>query len=105
MARRATSGGTIGCLWGETSDFGVVETAGAARLTRVGGSLMVTAVPDGGDFSLRLRWSQVPGNLPAPRRAEALDENGKVISTENLVSSGGIVVLNYHGKVFAYRLR
>lgn len=90
---------------GATTDFGTVETAGAARLTRDGDSLMVTAPPDGDNFALRLHWSQLPWNIPAPRLAEALDENGNVISKENLVSSSGMVVLKYNSTVFAYRLR
>jgi hypothetical protein len=90
---------------GATTDFGAVETAGAARLTRDGDSLMVTALPDGGNFTLRLQWSQLPWNIPPPRLAEALDENRNVIGKENLVSSNGMVVLKYNGAVFAYRLR
>jgi hypothetical protein len=90
---------------GETADFGAVETAGAARLTRDGDSLIVTALPDGGDFAIRLRWSQLPWKLSTPRQAEALDESGNVASTERLESSGGNVVLNYKRGVFAYRLR
>jgi hypothetical protein len=90
---------------GNTTDFGAVETAGAARVTRDAGSLMVMAPPDGGDFSLRLRWSKLPESLPTPHSAEALDETGAVIRTFNLFSTGGVAVLNYQGKVFAYRLR
>lgn len=90
---------------GTMTDFGAVETAGAIRLTRDGEDLVVTALPDGGEFPVRLRWDRLPWNLPAPRRAESLDESGHVTSTENLESNDGIVVLNYRPRVFEYHLR
>jgi hypothetical protein len=47
----------------------------------------------------------LPWKLPPPHVAEALDEGGKVIGTENLAASGGAIALNYHKRIFQYRLR
>jgi hypothetical protein len=90
---------------GLTTDFGAVETAGAVRLTPEGESLLVTALPENNAFGLTLHWSQLPWKLPPPHVAEALDEGGKVIGTENLAASGGAIALNYHKRIFQYRLR
>ena len=90
---------------GEATDFGMVETAGAVRLTVERGNLVVTGLPESGDFTLKLHWSQLPWKLSAPRVTEALDEDGNVISTEDLAGSAGSIVLNYKGRVFQYRLR
>lgn len=90
---------------GETADCGAVETAGAVRLNPGRDSLLATALPEGGDFRIRLRWDRLPWKLPIPQRVETLDENGEVTGGNIPQFSGDDVVLTYQRGVFAYRLR
>jgi hypothetical protein len=54
---------------------------------------------------VRFAWASLPWKLTVPRRAEALDESGKVIGTEELRQEGEEIVLRCEPKAFSYRLR
>ena len=90
---------------GETVNFGAAETSGACRLSREAQGLRITAAPDSPAFQVRLRWSQLAWKLPAPRQAQALDENGTARDSAPLRRDGDDILLEYAPGVFAYRLR
>jgi hypothetical protein len=90
---------------GKPVDFGAATTGGAFRITMEGGAVLVTPLPEGSKFDLRVRWSALPWKPATPRRAEALDENGKVLRAAPIRFEAGELVLTREPDVFAYRLR
>ena len=93
-------------------DFGPVTTVGACRLTPDGDALVVTPLPGDRvpDFTLQLRWGELPWNLPEPTRVEAVAEDGSVLDRRAVGRaptegwSGGAVLVQCRPGVFAYRL-
>ena len=85
--------------------FGPAAITGALRLAGEGGSLVVTPLPESPAFTARFDWGALPWKLTMPRSAEALDESGNVIGTEELRKEGEAIVLRCDPKAFSYRLR
>ena len=87
-------------------DFGVLKTSGGCRVQEKGDCLIVTPLP--GErvpaFDVEIDWAEMKLNLPVPNRVEALDEEGKVLSTEPISVAEGVVTVKCAPGVFAYRL-
>ena len=87
-------------------DFGVIKTAGGCRVQEKGDCVVVTPLP--GDrvptFDVEIDWAEMKLNRPEPNRVEALDEEGKVLSTEAVSVEGGTVTIECEAGVFEYRL-
>ncbi|MEK7766872.1 MAG: hypothetical protein AAB368_11600, partial [bacterium] len=80
-------------------------TGGGCRIARDGDRCVVTPLPEGGPFTVELRWPELPWRLPSPRLAEAVDEDGTVLREVPLARAGDTVTLACDGKDFAYRVR
>jgi hypothetical protein len=78
--------------------FGLLTTTGAVRVTKEAQGTMLTPLPGGGAFEIRLR---VP---KAPRSVEALTESREVVSRPAVRVENGAVVITRDPSVFAYRL-
>ena len=85
-------------------DFGPIVTAGGCRVTRDGETLIVTPLPEGREFTVRLRLAELPWKVAAPRFVEALDESGKPQSRQEIRVEGDTLVIPCSPEVFAYRL-
>ncbi len=85
--------------------FGAATTDGAFRLTRDGNALRLTPLPSSPRFQVRLRWKELPWQLPEPREAEAISENDSVTARVALRQENGELVLDCEPGIFAYRLR
>lgn len=87
-------------------DFGPVVTAGGCRVTRDGSALLVTPLPDEKvpAFTVRLRWTALPWQLPEPTQVEAVAEDSSVLSRQPVRREGDVVALDCRPGVFCYRL-
>ena len=88
-------------------DFGPVTTEGGCRLSREGDSLVITPLPaDRGaeEFTVRLRWSDLPWQLPQPTQVEAVAEDGIVQETLPIARDGKTAVVRCRPGTFAYKL-
>jgi hypothetical protein len=91
---------------GKPIGFGPVTTSGGCRLSREGGQLLVTPLPESPvpTFSVSIRWSELPWKLPTPAKVEAIDEEGKILSTKPVERSGDAITVMCEPSVFQYRL-
>jgi hypothetical protein len=91
---------------GREIDFGPIITAGGCRLQPRGSSLVVTPLPDSGSkaWRVRLRWSQLPWQLPLPRKVCPLAPDGSRQEAKDLRFSEGFVELLCEPGIFAYEL-
>lgn len=96
IARQNTSGKTI--------DFDGIRTNGACRVARNGSGLIVTPLPEGKAFELRLKREQLPFEIPEPKRCDARDESGKVLQKVDLAVDGNEIVLTCDPATFDYSL-
>ncbi len=87
---------------GQAVDFGGVITAGACRLHPEGNSLFITPLPEGKPCIVRISWNQLPWNLPAPAKVEAVTETGEVRETRDVTSEGGQLRVMLEPGVFSY---
>ena len=78
--------------------FDALTTAGAVRITREAEGTLLTPLPGGGPFAIRLRVEK------APRSVESLGESHEVISRSAARMENGVVVIARDPAVFAYRL-
>ena len=87
-------------------DFGVIKTAGGCRVQEKGDCVIVTPLPGerAPAFDVEIDWAEMKLNLPEPNRVEALDEEGKVLSTEAVLVEEGVVKVRCEAGVFGYRL-
>jgi hypothetical protein len=90
---------------GREVTFGSVSTNGGARLTVSGGKLVVTPLPNGIPFRLKIRWPDLPWRLAAPAAVEALAEDGRVLRSSAVTLTGGELTLECQPDVFAYAVR
>ncbi len=88
---------------GPPASVGPIATSGACRLTRDGDSLLVTPLPDGPKFTVRIRWDALPWRLPAPTEVEAIDESGRVLRKAPIRPADGEWTLECEPGTFAYR--
>jgi hypothetical protein len=90
----------------EATDFGAVLTDGGCRLSREGAAVVVTPLPaeGGARFEARLRWSELPWQLPEPTHLERLDEDGRVLGREPLRREGRLLLVACDEKTFCCRL-
>jgi hypothetical protein len=79
--------------------FGGVTTTGAVRVSQDGTGMLVTPLPGGGAFEIRLRVGQ------APRTVQVLDEGRNVVTVAPAQVDKGVVVIRREPTVFAYRVR
>jgi hypothetical protein len=84
---------------GQPIGFGAVTTSGALRLAREGDALVITPLPGGPPFEVRVRLDRAPGAV------EALDEARQVLSGVAVRFVAGELVLDRDPAVFAYRVR
>lgn len=75
------------------------------RVDRDGAGVRLTPLPDGGRFTARVPWKQLPWQAPLPSRAVALDEGGKTIGEAAVRTEADVIVVDCAPGVFAYRLR
>jgi hypothetical protein len=85
-------------LAGRFISFDSLTTTGAVRVTKEAEGTLVTPLPGGGAFAIRLRVGK------APRSVEALSETREVISRSAARMESGAVVIARDPAVFAYRL-
>ena len=87
-------------------DFGAVTTFGACRFSHKGDALVVTPLPlpKGPGYSVAIRWADLPWKLPEPTQVVAIDEAGKVLSTQAVERSDNAIKLLCEPGVFQYRL-
>jgi hypothetical protein len=90
---------------GQPVSVGAVATDGGFRLDRDGDAVRLTPLPDSERFQARLRWNALPWRAPAPRYAEAVDENGVILRRAEVRMEGEDIVLTCEPGVFAYRFR
>ena len=81
---------------GRAIAFDGVTTAGALRVTREGEGWLVTPLPEGPGFEIRLRSEA--------RAIDELDESGAVLRTVESRSENGEIVFTRRPGIFAYRL-
>ena len=81
--------------------FDGITANGGFRLTE--GEL--TPLPDSPAFTVRLSWSSLPWKKPAPRQAEAIAEDGRLIRRIDLRTEDGQIVLECEPGIFTYRFR
>ncbi|MBI4556329.1 MAG: hypothetical protein HY706_01980 [Candidatus Hydrogenedentes bacterium] len=84
--------------------FDGVTTNGAARLTNDAGRIVVTPLPSGQPFILRLRPDQIAGGIPEITRVSAVNENGEVQQSVEFRKDAGEIILECGPGVSAYRL-
>ena len=91
---------------GRPVDFGLATTEAGCRFTRNGDSLVVTPLPGdrAEEFTVRLRWSDLPWQLPQPTHVEAIADNGNLQDTLPIVRDGQLTLLQCQAGTFAYRL-
>jgi len=85
-------------LEGRPIAFDRLTTAGAVRVTKEAEGTLLTPLPGGGAFELRLRVEK------PPRTVEALDESREVLSRQPARMENGAVVIERDPSVFAYRI-
>jgi hypothetical protein len=85
-------------LEGRSITFDLLTTPGAVRVTKDGGATLVTPLPGGGPFEIRLHVTR------APRNVESLSESREVIARSAAHMDNGAVVITREPSVFAYRL-
>jgi hypothetical protein len=83
---------------GRSIGFDRVTTAGAVRVTHERTGVLLTPLPGGDAFEIRIRTDQ-----PA-RTVDALSESGEVISKTPARVENGVAVIVRDPSVFAYRL-
>jgi hypothetical protein len=83
---------------GRPMAFGDVTTAGALRVTTQGAATIVTPLPLGDAFEVRVKTDRMT------RTVEALGESGEVMSKSAARVEGGATVIVRDPAVFAYRL-
>ncbi len=89
-------------IQGKPVDFGFAVTDGAFRFDRK--TLTLTPLPDHEPFTVTLRLDKLLGKAMKISAVEALDENGKVISSVPFKQRDGEVTFKTQIGVFAYRL-
>jgi len=91
---------------GNPVDFGPVVTAAGCRLTREGDVLVVTPLPEprAKKATMQIRWSDLPWKLPEPTRVEAVAEDGKVISRQEVCRQADQIILTLGPEAFCCRL-
>ena len=86
-------------------DFGPVLTSGGMRLTREGNALLVTPLPETPQpVEARIRWEDLPWELPIPARITTHDADGKQLASHEVDLFDGIATFTAQPGVFAYRL-
>ncbi len=85
--------------------IGPITTDGGFRIERDADGARLIPLPGSRPFAVRLRWKDLRWTARAPRQAEALDENGRVLSRAESRSEGEELILTCEPNVFAYRLR
>ena len=78
--------------------FDRLITAGAVRMTQDVEGILLTPLPGGGPFEIRLRVEK------PPRAVETLDESRKVLSRAPARMESGAVAIERDPSVFAYRI-
>jgi hypothetical protein len=78
--------------------FASLTTTGAVRVTKDANGTLLTPLPGGGPFEIRLRVAK------APRSVEALSESSEVISRAAARVENGTLVIERDPAVFAYRV-
>jgi hypothetical protein len=75
-------------------------------LTHDATSVVVTPLPQsaGKRSTAKLRWSQLPWQLPEPTVVEQLDESGKVVARHAIGREGQLMVIECPAEVYACRL-
>jgi hypothetical protein len=89
---------------GAAVDFGPLQTTGAVRLEMARDHLIVTPLPDGDDFELRLRLAEVVGRRVDLRSVEVIDAQGAVRATVAAKLDNGTLALKVAKTDFAYRI-
>jgi hypothetical protein len=84
--------------------FGPVTTAGACRVEVRPDHLVVTPLPDGDDFGLRLDVAQILGRRATVRSVEAVDAQGAPQRTVSHESAGTEISFIAAKSDFAYRV-
>jgi hypothetical protein len=85
--------------------FGAVTTDGGVRLQRTADGVTLLPLPGGLAFTARIRWSELPWNLPEPTRVELLGEDGAAGRESPVQWDSGEIPIRCEPGVFAYRLR
>ena len=85
-------------MQGRPITFGSLTTAGAVRVTKEAEGTLLTPLPGGSAFEIRLRVGK------APRTVEALSESREVLSRPATRMENGAVVIAREPTVFAYRI-
>ncbi len=86
-------------MTGRPIAFYGVTTTGAVRVSKEGEDLLVTPLPGGGTFEIRLRLPR------SARTVEALNETAETVSSLPVVAENGETVIQRDPAVFAYRIR
>ncbi len=90
---------------GKMMDFGGIITNGSARLTKDKDALLITPLPHGPQFEMRIAWSSLPWKLGRAETVEEMDEEGNVLASSPPQWDGDSLVLTIHPAVFTYRLK
>ena len=84
--------------------FAALTTDGGFRLTREGESIVATPLPESPQCFLRIRWNELPWELPRPVLVVSLNESGDALGRAPVQWDGEEILLVGEAGVFAYRL-
>jgi hypothetical protein len=90
---------------GAEATAGGVTSAGGLLLVQEAGRMLLTPLPEGDRFPVRIDWSALAGDLPVPDEVQVLDEDGTVRSRGRLRPAGGRIEIVCEPGVFRYRFR
>jgi len=79
--------------------------ASGYRLTKAADGLLCTPLPDSKQFTVHIRWNELPWKLKEPHVAQTLDEAGKILSSQPVKVASGIAALDCGPAAFAYVLK
>jgi len=79
--------------------------ASGYRLTKAADGLLCTPLPDSKQFTVHIRWNELPWKLKEPHVAQTLDEAGKILSSQPVKVASGIAALDCGPAAYAYVLK
>lgn len=85
-------------------DFGVARTLGSARLVIDRQGVTVIPLPDGDDFELRLRLSQLTGRSAPVKSLHAIDATGAIVGAKDYAEEGDELRFTCERGAFGYRV-
>ncbi len=85
-------------------DFGAARTAGAFRCQVAADGAVITPLPDGEEFEVRLRLNEVFGRAVRAVSVQAIDPTGAFVAEVRFAEEAGELVFTAARPAFAYRL-